>query len=102
MRLISIAIFMTVAFGCGSGNGGQIPRYTLTDLGSLGGATSKAFAINDSGQVVGTASLPGDLETRPFIWQPDNPNGTTGHMVAISAPGITFGEARDINNSGRV
>jgi probable HAF family extracellular repeat protein len=33
------------------------PRYTVTDIGTLGGATSYAFAVSDTGTVVGSANV---------------------------------------------
>lgn len=34
-----------------------LPAYTLTDLGTLGGRYSDAYAINESGSIVGTANV---------------------------------------------
>jgi len=50
LTLIVIAI-CTVWTGAWAG---QV-KYTVTDLGSLGGTTSYAYGINNSGQVVGEA-----------------------------------------------
>jgi probable HAF family extracellular repeat protein len=36
----------------------NLPQYTVVPLGTLGGEYSDAYAINDSGQAVGTMSLP--------------------------------------------
>ena len=75
--------------------------YSLIDLGTLGGPTSFAYAINDSGQVVGSATLP--LENafagnHAFIYQNGtmtalgDPSGSGGSVaVAISATGKAVG-----------
>jgi len=41
---------------------------SLTDLGTLGGATSEGLAINDKGEVVGTSQTAGG-EPRAFLWR---------------------------------
>ena len=45
------------------------PTYTFTDLGTLGGTTSKALGVNNCGQVVGESSLTGTSPTHPFLWR---------------------------------
>lgn len=47
---------LLTAFALYSASALAVP-YTITDLGTLGGALSSAFGINDNGQVVGAASL---------------------------------------------
>jgi probable HAF family extracellular repeat protein len=42
-------------------------RYRVTDLGTLGGMSSIAFAVNDKGQVGGGANVPGEYQ-HPFLW----------------------------------
>jgi uncharacterized membrane protein len=37
----------------------KLPRYTVTDLGTLGGTFGQAQGINDKGWVVGFATLGG-------------------------------------------
>ena len=71
-----------------------------TDLGSLGGPSTIASAINDQGDVVGR-SLTGDNLIRPFLWH----NGTMRNLG-------TFGgepshkergnDAHSINKQGQV
>jgi probable HAF family extracellular repeat protein len=41
----------------------------LTDLGTLGGADSYAYAVNTSGQIVGLSWLAGDQQARATLWQ---------------------------------
>ena len=68
--------------------------YTATDLGTLGGDSSEALAINNPGQVVGYATtVPGsDALEHPFVW-------SNGQMIDITG---TFGRATGVNNSGTV
>src|SRR5262245_48058047 len=73
------------------------PRYTVQELGTLGGATSRAFGINDAGQVVGSTTSASN-GSRAFRW-------TKGTMLDISPDrdGAGFGAfAASINNSGQV
>jgi probable HAF family extracellular repeat protein len=72
---------------------GWSQEYTLTDLGTLGGSTSWASAVNDSGQVVGAAYFKGDSHTDPFLYY----NGTMTDLW----PGTKLGaDAVAISNSG--
>jgi probable HAF family extracellular repeat protein len=70
---------------------------TVTDLGSLGGVMSNgAYAINNSGQVVGQSNLPGDAVTHAFLWQ-------KGVMTDLGTlPGDSNSIAYDINDRGQV
>lgn len=43
-------------------------RYTVTDLGTLGGTLGAAQGINDRGWVVGFSTLPGDQIQHSFLW----------------------------------
>ena len=51
------------------GSGVSRPGYVLTDLGAVDGSNSSAYAINDSGLVVGLAqrSRP-TVSARAFVW----------------------------------
>jgi uncharacterized membrane protein len=51
-------------------------RYTVTDIGTLGGANSFAYSINDSGMVAGGANTPGQndfVAQTAFIWYGGQP-----------------------------
>ncbi|MBU1691443.1 MAG: PEP-CTERM sorting domain-containing protein [Gammaproteobacteria bacterium] len=69
--------------------------YTITDLGTLGGAYSSAFDINNNGQVVGFASLNSGY-SHPFLYS----NGVMSDLGTLD--GGTGGLARGINDSGQV
>lgn len=66
----------------------------MTDLGTLGGASSDAFDINDRGQVVGTAqTASGPMHA--FLWQ-------NGQMIDLDPAGVLDSLALQINNEGQV
>ncbi|MEO0987316.1 MAG: DUF3466 family protein [Cyanobacteria bacterium J06639_14] len=68
-------------------------RYEITDLGTLGGDSSLAYGLNESGDVVGVAA-DADGVNRAFVW-------SDGTMTAL--PDLGFGGvAYDINANGDV
>ena len=70
-------------------------RYTITDLGTLGGRFSSASGINRSGQVVGLSYITGDTVSHGFLYR----NNT---MKDIGTLGGSLSDASSINNSGQV
>ena len=71
------------------------PRYTLVSLGTLGGETSKALAINERGEIVGDSSRP-DGSTHGFVWR----NGKMADLGVLA--GGDFSSAQDINDRGEI
>ena len=67
---------------------------TTTDLGTLGGTGSVAYAINESGQVVGGADTAEGRE-HAFLWQ-------NGVMQDLGTFGGERSIAYDINDAGQV
>src|ERR1700737_4386739 len=45
------------------------PRYSVTDLGTLGGTSSVAYSVNHRGWVAGAASLPGNTAQHAVLWR---------------------------------
>ena len=71
--------------------------YSVTDLGTLGGQYSGAFAVNDRGQVVGLADLSNTTQ-RAFIWSAGTGMRNLGLLHASDSYSIAYG----INNSAQV
>lgn len=70
------------------------PRYTITDLGTLGGNLSKAFGINESNQVVGWSNPP-SANYHAFLWE----DGTISNLGDLGWPeSFAYG----INDAGQV
>jgi len=94
MRIKPLSIALAITTAC------AIPIwseevYDVVDLGTLGGASSSASAINDHGVIVGS-SVWTNGETHAFIWS----NGVMSRL--LTQPWITNSSAYDINESGHV
>jgi len=71
-------------------------RYTITNLGTLGGTTSLAWAINEDGHVAGGATLPGGPANHAYLWQ-------DGVMTDLGTlPGSVESIATDVNDHEQV
>ena len=68
---------------------------TITDLGTLGGTSSGATGLNDSGQVVGNALTTNDAQQHAFRY-------SNGVMTDLGTLGGTYSTATDINTAGEV
>jgi probable HAF family extracellular repeat protein len=66
----------------------------LTDLGTLGGDNGQALWLNDAGEVIGQADLPGSLVHHGFLWR-------NGVMTDLGTLGSTS-FAEEINSHGQV
>jgi probable HAF family extracellular repeat protein len=71
-------------------------RYTITDLGTLGGTESRAASINNRGQVVGISHTPDNSAIHAFIWS----NGIMTDLGTL--PGEAHSFAYGINEGGQV
>src|ERR1700730_12556699 len=69
MAGITIAALLSIPLLIAAQEPKQPVRYTVRDLGTLGGTFSQAFGMNDKGAVVGYATLPGDTALHAFLWR---------------------------------
>jgi probable HAF family extracellular repeat protein len=73
-------------------------RYTVTDLGTLGGTFGSAIDVNNKGSVVGFATLPGDVESHAFLWS----KGIKRDLGTLGGPNssaIFLNERDDVSGS---
>lgn len=69
-------------------------RYSVTDLGTLGGSYSYAYGINSNGQVVGDAQTSSGVQ-HAFLY-------SGGIMTDLGTLGGSLSIARSINDSGQI
>jgi probable HAF family extracellular repeat protein len=73
-------------------------KYDITDLGTLGGTESFAYALNDPGQVVGSSRLPGDTATHAFLYE----KGSMKDLSPLNSGNTQTVGPTGINNSGQI
>jgi len=95
-------VIVTTSSGKG-GIGTELFVVTLKTipLGTLGGLSSEAQAINNLGQVVGHSTNVAGQE-RAFLWTKEGGMRDLGTLGGTFSNGGTFSKAWDINDSGQV
>jgi probable HAF family extracellular repeat protein len=73
---------------------------TMYDIDGRADGSSRAFAVNEAGQVAGTM-VTTDGFLHAFLWTPNVANGTVGTMVDLD-PGGSYSEAFALNDRGDV
>lgn len=68
--------------------------YTLIDLGTLGGGSTQAFDINETGQITGYSTNASN-QTRAFLWD-------DGQMTNLGLMGGHYSSGRGLNVHGHV
>ena len=105
MPLLALAGAFSATTATLDGQGRAVPAYAITDLGTLGGRSSEAAALNLFGDVVGTADTP-DGESHAFLYRDGTmvdlgtlPGGTSSAATAITDTGTIVGRS-GINGFG--
>jgi probable HAF family extracellular repeat protein len=76
---------------------------SMIDLGTLGGATSVAFAISDTGEIVGDSGLDDNGDSGVFLYE----NGTMYNLMNLLAPGsgitsLELAEGDVLSSNGQI
>ena len=90
-----MAGLLVALIGLGTPANAQTQRYSVTDLGTLGGGTSKGYGINARGQVTGEAVTPAGVFDA-FQYAPGSGMTDLGTLGGGSSTGYA------INASGQV
>jgi probable HAF family extracellular repeat protein len=93
-RLVIVAWLMTIGWSLALAQP-ALADFQVTDLGTLGGTPSAAYAINADGQIAGI-SYTSDGVRHAFLWQ----NGVMSDLGTFNGGAESQGLA--INNSGQV
>jgi probable HAF family extracellular repeat protein len=91
--LAAVFVFTTAVAAAESAGS---PAFLAVDLGTLGGSTSSANAVNNSGLVVGDSMIAHVADSHAFLWTP------AGGMVDLGTLGGTFSSAVAVNTNGQV
>jgi probable HAF family extracellular repeat protein len=104
-RPLSASILLVLAAACGpddpatgpspapSGTTASAVTWTVRDLGTLGGRSSRANAINSAGVIVGVSNVAGSQQPHAFVWR-------NGVMTDLGSLAGGQSEATAINDDG--
>ena len=94
LMLVSLLLILPWSAAASARN----PVYLVTDLGTLGGTQSFAYAINDNGQVVGLSRLAGDADIHAFLYS----KGKMTDLYPLNSQDVVTVGPTSINNAGQI
>jgi probable HAF family extracellular repeat protein len=74
---------------------------SVSDLGTFGGLQTTPDGLNNSGQVVGWSTMPGEAAFHAFLYS-DGTLFDLNNLVNTNSLGTYFTEAKGINDSGQI
>src|SRR5262245_46043880 len=99
---LGVLALLAMSPGLVQAQGGRPARYSIRDIGTLGGTNSFAYAINDSGMVAGGANTPGQnslFAQTGFLWYGGQPL-SLGTLPGPACPNCSsMGSAVSANGS---
>jgi probable HAF family extracellular repeat protein len=95
----SIAGLLVALIGLGTPVNAQAQRYSVTDLGTLGGGSSKGCGINASGQVTGEAVTAGGV-VHAFLYVNRVMRDLSSMIDPAIAVHVTLISGKGINDDG--
>lgn len=109
LRVVAAFAVAALLSACGGGStlnttirrsdaAAHILRYTILDLGTLGGTLSFAHNPSNGADVAGDSTISGDSATRGFIWK----NGRMTDLGTLGGPDSDTGSYRPLSDNDLV
>jgi len=95
-RLLGAVFLSACLFSPGLASWASAAAPVGVDLGSLGGNNTSAYFLNNSGQIVGEASLPGEVDRRLILWS------ASAGLQALPVFGMGYNQAVAFNDAGQI
>jgi probable HAF family extracellular repeat protein len=95
--ILTVAVFILLDF-VSLQTAAIAQKYIITDMGTLGGSQSFAYAINDSGQVAGYSWIKGNADGHSFLYS----KGKMTHLYPLDSQDMLTEGPTSINNSGHI
>jgi probable HAF family extracellular repeat protein len=98
IRVVSTILFAALVFpfpSAAQSGSSAVVRYSVTNLGTLGGTSGSASFINNKGWIDGNSNLPGNQVQHAFLW-------VNGRMSDLGTLGGPNSFAAGMNNRGEV
>lgn len=100
---LALAAVLALLLPAAAGGGEEGHRFTVQDIGTLGGTQLRGVALNNAGQVVGSSSTPSSgVSVHAFLWLPRPAFGLGAGIHDLGTLGGDRSEATGIDEAGRI